>query len=312
MIYSELISQQKLENVYILQGDFFLAKKCINFFCEKLNIKQFDISLFDDENFSTESLINACEQMSFFAEKRLVVVKDIIKLTDKDKRSISAYLKNINPLCTLLFVDTFKSGIFDFTFKDKIELRLLKSEFIDFVNNEAKKYNKIFDKEAATTLIEYCNQNINRVLLEVQKLCAYESNETISRSDVVKLVHADEEIGVFDLTTALGEKNISKSLHILSFIMGSVDQNSKIFSLLSNQFRRMFFVSSSKKTDSELANIFQIKEFAVKKLRIQVKHFSVKKLKDILYELEEVEYMLKNAMFSQENALYYLVAYICA
>lgn len=313
MIYSQLLKQDSLKNVYLLQGDAFLAKKCIDFFCNKLGVKKFDISEFDDENFDIDSFVTACEQMSFFAEKRLVIVRDLIKLSDKDKRAISAYIKKINPLCTLLFVDTFGSGIFDFTFAEKVELKLLPAELVLFANEEAKRYSKTFDKDAISTLIQYSNQDLTKISIEVQKLCAYVGNrDIISASDVKMLVHADEEIGVFDLTNALGEKDISKSLHILSFLLGSVEQNSRIFSLLSTQMRRMFFILSSKKSDAELAKVFQIKEFAVSRLKIQAKHFSIKKLKDILYELEDVEYMLKNAMFTQENALYYLVTYICS
>ncbi len=312
MIYSQLLKQDNLKNVYLLQGDAFLVKKCIDFFCSKLGVKKFDVSKFDDENFDVDNFVTACEQMSFFLEKRLVIVKDLLKLSERDKRSISEYLKKINPLCILLFVDTLNSGIFDFTYAEKVELKLSPEELILFVNAEATKYSKTFDKDAIITLIQYCNEDLTRISIEIQKLCAYIGDEsTIGISNVKMLVHANEEIGVFDLMGALGEKDSSKSMHMLSQLMGGVEQNSKIFSLLSTQMRRMFFIVTSKKSNTELAKAFQIKEFAVNKLKSQAKNFSVKKLKDILYELEDVEYMLKNAMFTQENALYYLVTFIC-
>lgn len=312
MVFSEFIAQQDFKNLYLFQGDAYLAQKGIDFICQKQNIKSFDISFFNDENFDAQAMVTACEQMSFFAEKRLVVVKDLLKLTEKDKKLITEYTKKINPLCILVFIDTFKSGIFDFVSKDKVELKLLPNELNQFVYSEAKKSNHIFDKEAISTLINFCNDDLSKMVIEIKKICDFKGeSENITKQDVELLVHKDEEAGVFDLTNALGEKNVSKSLHILAQIMGGVEQNSKIFALLSTQMRRMFFIVTSKKSDIELANIFQVKPFAVTRLRRSAKNFSAKKLKDILYELEDVEYMLKNAMFSQENALYYMVTYIC-
>ncbi len=312
MVFSEFIAQQDFKNLYLFQGDAYLAQKGIDFICQKQNIKSFDISFFNDENFDAQAMVTACEQMSFFAEKRLVVVKDLLKLTEKDKKLITEYTKKINPLCILVFIDTFKSGIFDFVSKDKVELKLLPNELNQFVYSEAKKTNHIFDKEAIFALINFCNDDLSKMVIEIKKICDFKGeSENITKQDVKLLVHKDEEAGVFDLTNALGEKNVSKSLHILAQIMGGVEQNSKIFALLSTQMRRMFFIVTSKKSDIELANIFQVKPFAVTSLRRSAKNFSAKKLKDILYELEDVEYMLKNAMFSQENALYYMVTYIC-
>ena len=311
MLYSQFVKQDILKNNYILKGDGYLAKRCIDFFCQKLGVKQFDISIFDDENFDSNAVVSACEQLSFFAQKRLVIVKDLQRILEKDKKTLSNYIKNSNPLCTLLLVDTTSSGIFDFTFCDTVELKLSDSEMANFVSNKANSLGVKLDSDAISTLILYSNRDMTKLDVEIQKLCDYKGDKNVvTKEDVTNLVHADEEIGVIDLTNALGEKNVSKCLHILSRIMGSVDQNSKIFQLLSSQMRRMFFIACSKKSDSELANIFKIKEFAVKRLRAQTKNFSIKKLKDIVYELEDVEYMLKNAMFSQENALYYLVTFI--
>ena len=314
MDYSQLLQEQNLENVYVLVGDAYLATKSIQFFATKLSLEQFDISTFDDENFSSESVISACEQLSFFAQKRLVVVKDVTSISQSGKKPLQDYVSKISPMCTLLFVDTKRSNIFDFVKAKHVDLTLKGSALYALLSQKAKEFDREISSDALAYLVELCGQDILRMTIEIEKLCAYvNKGETIKKEDVFLLVKKSEEYAIFDLTNALGQKDMSKSLHLLSNLMGNAEQNSRIFSLLSNQMRRMFFIVTSRdKSDFQLANLFQIKEFAVKKMREQCKNFSAVKLKNILYELEQVEYMLKNAMFTQENALYYLITYITA
>ena len=78
MNYSQLVKQQQIQNIYTLRGDGFLVQKCLEFFKQKQGIaSEYDISKFDSENFSADAIIESCEQMSFFAQNRLVVIKNI-------------------------------------------------------------------------------------------------------------------------------------------------------------------------------------------------------------------------------------------
>lgn len=313
MTYTQFISQNSLKNVYILYGDSFLANKCVEFVKEKTQIvSEYDISKFDSENFSAGGVITSCEQISFFNNFRMVIVKNLSSITESDKKSLLGYVQNVNPSCILLFVDTLKSGIFDFLKQEKVELALNDYEIRDFVKEQLNIKGKTASNETIMMLINFCQKDMQKINLEMQKLVCYLGERTeITIDDIKLLVPQTEELVVFELTTALGEKNVQKSLNILYKLMGNQEQNSKLFSLLSMTLRRMFFCAVSKNlSDSELATKFNVKEFAVKKLKQQAKSFAVTKLKNILYELCEVEYMLKNGQMSQENALYYMVMFI--
>ena len=312
MTYSQFFNQDKLQSCYVLYGDAFLAKKCQEYVKEKLGIdSEYDISVFDSENFSVDALIASCEQISFFAKNRLAIVKNLTNISEKDKTNFLNYIQNINPMCTILLVDTSKSGIFDFLKTEKVVLELNDYEIKNIINETAQEYNKKIEDEASNSLILFCQKDLCRINLEIQKLAMYVGDrDVITFQDVKVLVAPTEEFVVFELTTAMAQKNAQKSMILLSKLLGNADQNARLFSLLSTTIRRMFFVAISKdKSESELATIFGVKEYAIKKLREQSKNFSAKTLKNLVYELCDLEYMTKNGQMTQENAMYYIIQY---
>ena len=302
MNYSQLVKQQQIQNIYTLRGDGFLVQKCLEFFKQKQGIaSEYDISKFDSENFSADAIIESCEQMSFFAQNRLVVIKNINNVLEADKKKLLEYTKRINPLCTLVFVDNANKGIFDFLKAETVDLQLADYELESFVEQILQQKYKTMQK-----------QDINKINLELDKLCSYVGlREQITLDDIRLLVPLSEEIVVFELTTALGEKNAKKSLTLLYKLMGNIEQNTKLFALMSTTFQRMFFsVISKSMTNLEIANKFGIKEFAITKSKQLAKNFTVGALKDIVYEFCEVEFMIKNGYMTLENALIYIVEYV--
>ena len=313
MNYNQLLNSQKTENAYLLVGDGFLVQKSLNFLKEKLNIQsEYDVSRFDSENFSADAIIESCEQVSFFAQNRLVVVSNINTVNESDKKKLANYVSQINPMCTLVFVDNLQKGTFDFLKIEKVNLVLNELELKDFVVKLFKQKGKTITPQTASELVGYCNKDINKLNLETEKLCAYiAERQEVTIDDIKLLVPQSEEVVVFELTTALGQKNASKSLSILYKLMGTVEQNNKLFALMSTNFQRMFFAVASKGlTNAQIAQKFGVKEFAISKVKELAKNFTIGALKDIVYQFCEVEFMIKNGLMAQENALVYIAEYI--
>ena len=313
MNYNQFLNSQKTLNAYVFEGDGFLVQKSLNFLKQQLGIQsEYDVSRFDSENFSADALIESCEQVSFFAQNRLVVVSNLANVSEADKKKLTSYVAQINPMCTLVFVDNLQKGTFDFLKIEKVNLVLNELELKDFAIKTFKQRGKTISSQTATELVACCNKDVNKLNLEIEKLCAYlgERQEVVTE-DIKLLVPQSEEVVVFELTTALGQKNASKSLSILYKLMGTVEQNNKLFALMSTTFQRMFFSTASKGlTNSQIAQKFNVKEFAISKAKDLAKNFTIGALKDIVYQFCEVEFMIKNGLMAQENALVYIGEYI--
>ena len=263
--------KEKIENCYLLEGeDYYLYDKAFSMIKKvcKLEIEDFNLTIFDDENFSMQSVLNACEVMPMGSEFKIVVLKNIAKISENDKKMLQKYIENPTLSTILIIFDYF--NVFSFI-KDKCA-------FVDC---------KRFDNETAKAVI----------VSEFSK-----RNKQISKM-VDNLVSKDDEYIIYELTEALGQKKSDKAIKILDNMV----KEQGILGLISNHFRRLFFISISGFDNKELSKLLGVKEYAIAKQRNQVNNFSKMQLKKIYELLEEIDFNIKSGAMLQEFAIYYLV-----
>lgn len=295
---------------FILCGDTYLTSCAVDFIKQKMSItNSFDISIFDSENFSSNSIIESCEQVSFFTTNRLVIVKNVFQVLESDKKKLLEYIPKMNPTCTLLILDNMQ--VFDFLKCTKLNFTLTDIELVQETQRLAKEKGKSISKEDALYLANLVNKDLSSINTELEKLSMYTTNDTILKEDINSVVTKTDDVVVFELTTALGKKDANKTLNILFNLLKQDNQASKLLPLMSNNFTRLFTISVSKNlTDELLAQKLGVKPFAVTKLRSQLKNFNPVKLKNIVYEFCDVDYMIKSGLMQPDTALIYIVEYI--
>ncbi len=312
MNFQELQTSE-IKNIYLAKGDAFLCANVKKMLAQKLNVSSINISTFTDENYDTNNVLNACNQFSFFNEKRMVVVQDISKeLSKPEKDRFDTYSNNVNKDCVLLIIDTIDAKVFDFLKNAEI-IECKPTDY--FLTNEIKsqfsKRGYTITPENCKKISDYCLNNLNRINLEVKKICDYLGQEKdVSAKTIDLLVFKDTELKVFDLTNALGVKDGNRALKILNDMLLSNEAPIKILGLITAQFRRMMFAKINKGTNAELAKTLGVKEFAITKAKESASGFSASSLKNIMYLLLETDYNIKSGEMSQENALYYLICKI--
>ena len=297
-----------VDTCYLLEGDdYYLYDRAFSMIKKACNIalEDFDLVKFDDDNFSCKALLDSAEVMPLGSERRLIVVKNVSKISESDKKAILSYLDSPTPTTVIVFYD----------FLGKFEFLKSKVSFVDckrfdgalatqVLVSEFAKQGKQISKEAVDTLLEYCNGYLTRAMCEVDKLACYDLNEPlVTKKMVEEMVSKDDEFVVYELTEALGKKQTDRALTILD----SLSKEQGILSLITNHFRRLFYISTSDMDDKTLAGLLGVKEFAISKQRAQVKNFSKMQLKKIYSLLEQVDFSIKSGAMLQENALYYLI-----
>lgn len=293
---------------YLVEGDdYFLYEKALSMIKRetKLELEDFNFLVFDDENFSMKAVLDSCEVMPMGSEIKVVVIKNAVKVSDSDIKHLENYLANPVPSTVLVILD----------FYDKFVSIRNKTEFVDakrmdrplatsIIVSELKKRNKQISGEAVETLLDYCNGFLSRAMNELDKLCFYDTSSLLITKQIVeKLVHKESDYIVFELTEALGKRESEKALLLLS----QMAKEQGVLALITNHFRRLFFISISDVDNLKLASLLGVKEYAIKKQKEQLKNFSKMQLKKIYALLEEIDYKIKCGDMLAENALYYLV-----
>ncbi len=295
-----------IARVYLVQGDdFYLFDKAflmIKNAC-KISLEDFNVSVFDDENFSLDKFYETTELMPIIDEKRLIIVKNL-KLSENDKKKFNEILLKIPKHTVVVILDynnNFESLKKDFVFVDAN--RMDKDTIKKIITSFLIKQGKVIDQEALSTLIDSCNCYLTKIMNELNKLIFYNiEDNVISKQMIDAMVIKDVEFSVFELTEALSKKDGDKAVKILKI----VEKDSGIFTLIANQFRRLFYVSLSDLTNTELANLLGVKEYAIIKSRQLAKGFSKAQLKKISTFLEDFDYAVKSGAMLISNALYLL------
>lgn len=297
-----------VKNCYLLEGDdLYLFDKGISMIkkaCE-LMLEEFNLNVFDDENFSMKAVLDTCEVMPMGSDKKVVILKNITKVTESDKKLLESYLSSPVESTCLIISD----------FDGKFASLKTKCEFVDckrmdrnlataVIVAEMSKRGKQISGEAVATLLDYCNGYLTGVMNELDKLINFDAHDPLVTKKVVEsVVTKTMEFTVFELTEALGKKNSDKALELVALM----EKDVSTLSLITNHFRRLFFIAISEMDNSELASLLGVKEFAIIKVREQIKNFSKMQLKKIYALLEKVDYFIKSGQMLAINALYYLV-----
>lgn len=300
--------KEKIENTYLLFGeDIELYSRAYKMIVKRANLtfEDFNLIRFDDENYSMQAILDACEVLPMGDEYRLVVVKNVAKVSDKDLTELENYLKKPVASTILIIIDYYnqfsllKEQMFQVDCK-----RFDRATATSVLVKELEKRGKQISSEAVSLLLDYCNGYMTRAICELDKLASYDLNEPlISKKMIENLVAKDSEAVVFELTEALGKKNGDKALELVE----EFKKEAGILGLITNHFRRLFYIAISDLPDKELASQLGVKEYAISKQRQQVKNFSKMQLKKIFALLEKVDFMIKSGSMLQENALQYLV-----
>lgn len=313
MNFQQLEKADINKSIYLLKGDAFLCLDAKKILIDRLNISEINVSVFTDENFDTNNIINSCNQFSFFNEKRMVIIQDIFKeLSQDNKKRFENYSKNPNKDCLLVIIDSIGSKTFDFIKEvEIIDCKPNQDYIINYIKEQFNKYNKNISLDNCKKLNDYCLGDLNRINLEIKKISDYLiSKVEVLDSDIDKLVFKDTELKVFDLTNALGVKDGNKALKILYDMLQANEAPIKILALITGTFRRMMFAKINKGSNAELANALNCKEFAIVKAKESANKYSATQLKNILNLLLEADYNIKSGQMSQENVLYYLICKI--
>ena len=296
------------KNCYLFAGeDYELYTRGLSMILKRTNmmLPYFNYSKFDDENFSMKAVLDSCEVMPMGDEWRVVFIKNVQKIGESDKKLLLDYLNKPCQTTILVIFDLYEKFTFAKEFAQFVDCKRFDSQTaIGVVANEFAKRGKKISDEGAKTLLDYCNGYLTRVMSEVDKLAYYDLNEPmITKKMVDQLVVKDNEVVVFELTEALGAKNGDKALKILELLKKEMG----VLGLITNHFRRLFFISTSGLNDKELSVLLGVKEYAITKQRQQTSNFSKMQLKKIYALLEEIDYGIKSGAYQQETALNFLV-----
>ncbi len=208
-------------------------------------------------------VIDNCETLPVFSDRKLVIVKNSGLFKAGSKKDSSGgkekeskkrgkndefldYLQSIPASTCLLFYE--EAADKNLKIFKEIKKQGLTVEFpyqgtqelIRWINNVLKSRGKTIDPQGAAMLAENCDQGMDGLMNEIEKLVQYAgSNSNISLGDTEKLSVKSIKGRIFDLTDAITEKNTKKALMLLEDMIILKEPVAKILFMIIKHFRQM-------------------------------------------------------------------------
>jgi DNA polymerase-3 subunit delta len=332
-ILKQDIKNKKLNNLYLFYGDEdYLIKHYLN------NIE--DIVLGGDqtglnkivleENIEIRKIIEACETMPFFCEKKLVLVKGSglfkskrgIRGKQNNKDELLDYMQNIPLHVCLVFwereidkrlktVDAIKKKglVVQFPYQNQNEL-------VRWVMKVVGSNNKEIDTKTASFLIEICEPGMNDILNELDKVLMFLGDRPkVTVDDIEKLCTKSIKSRVFDLTDAISERNVDTALKLLNDMIILKEPLTKILFLIAKQLRQilgMKLLNDEGFGMKEACAKLGITPYIGSKIFKQANGFSPDRLKAAIQEALELDISIKTGKINDRAALELLICNLAA
>lgn len=306
--------KKELENkvcpAYLISGnDRFLCYSALDLIKKAANISLSDLNevVIAGENCTLDDIVKSASVFPFVDAYRLVQVNNFSAKAKEKNNVLSEYLKNPLESTILVFFNLEANDAIK-PFMDKIVHidcdKLDVNTIARVVKTKAKQSGTEIEDQAIEKLILYCNNDMARITSELEKLICYASDKQIREQDVMDLVEQDKEYQVFELSEFIAKGNKEKALDLVYTICSDSRGTFSLLTPLYNSYKRALYVAVNKdKTDSELASLLGIKEYAVKMSKNQARAYNPKKLKQIVDMLYEADRNIKMGKINDQIAI---------
>lgn len=263
-----------------------------------------NITILNGKETDTNEILQQTETMPFLAEKRLVIIKNLLnKAKSDEQKKLSKHLEEIPDFCVLVFAEDNEPDRRLTLYKKLKKIATIEEfkplegyQLTQWIQNEIQQKDGKISAENARYLGYVCGNNLWQLSNELNKLIAYSENKEITPQIIDLLVRPELHTTIFKLTDAIGLKNTKGSIKILNDLVESGEDPKRIFYMIVRQFRILIQTLSllQQNTDQrEITRILKQHPFTIKTAIDQCRNFNMEMLKKIYQSLLEIDTRLK-------------------
>jgi DNA polymerase-3 subunit delta len=250
------IEAGRVDPIYALHGaERYLVDRCLAAIrkailgpaAAKPGAVSFNHDVFDLKETPIGTVVSTARTMPMMARRRLVVAKGIDDVKAPDLEPLLAYVQDPNPTTCLVLL----GEKIDTRFKVFATLRkagylhdfpsLRDRELASWLAREARARQIALDGDAASALAEIAGPDLGRLNQALEQLSLYVGDaKRIRLADVEDLIAETRQRGVFELTKAIGEGNVERSLRLLANMQRNREPALRIQFMLVRQLRQIW------------------------------------------------------------------------
>ncbi|MCL2285893.1 MAG: DNA polymerase III subunit delta [Firmicutes bacterium] len=315
----------ELQSSYLLYGD---ERFLVSHYAKAIENAVFDSPSQNSDQFKdvfdgaipANDIIMTAETLPFFAERRLIYVRDSRLFATgrkNDSEAIAEYLPKIPKETIIVFVESEvdrRSKLFRQISKVGVVLDCTPptvQTLATWVTRLAKERGKILPPHAAHLLVQTVGTNMSAISREMDKLAAYcGENTEISPADIKEICTPTLESRIFDLTKAMGSGRVSDALAMYKNMLMLKESPIMILTMIIRQLRIILLSKCAKEkgmTVMQTAQQFNLRDFMVSEALEQGRRFTVDGLLSALEDCLETDVKIKTGLISPEFGVEMLI-----
>ncbi len=167
----------------------------------------------------------------------------------------------------------------------------------------------------AAALLDLVGADLDRLAMELDKACLYAGERSeVTAEDVAAVTGDLRPRALYELTDAIGGRQLAEALRILGHLMDQGDAPLAVLGALANHFRRLLRTKECKPLEArEVQRRLSVHPFTARKLVEQSRSFGLRRLRACLDATRRTDEALKGAVpLPPRLAIERLVLAVCA
>ena len=281
--YLKDIYETRFKNA-IVSKDFFDMN--FNIFEGKVELGQIS-DLADTTPFMDMYRLIVIKKSGLFSGKNEEILEFIDDIKKMPESTVLMFIENTVDKRTKAYKEISKLGTaVDFT-------PLKEEELIDWVIDKFKKNNKKITSFNASYFLRQVATDMYSIENEADKLLNYVEAEAF-KEDIDEVVTVSVEAKIFDMTKAIGDKNIKTAILIYNQLIATKTEPLMILVMIARQFRLILRVKALKdRREEDIAKLLEVKPFVVRECLKQSHKFKYNTLISALEDCLQTDMNIK-------------------
>ena len=261
-----------------------------------------NFSRYEGKGIDVKQVIDLCETMPFFADRRIILLEDTGFFKNKCEE-LADYMKSLPDYLVLVFAESevdkrsrmykaVKSSgrVTEFAKQDE---KTLMRWAAGILGKEGK---KITQKDMELFLTK-TGTDMGNIRMELEKLVAYtEGKDIVVAEDIEAVCVTQTTNKIFDMVRAVTEKNQKKALELYYDLLTLKEPPMRILFLLAKQFRQLLLtkkMAGEGASQNEIASRLGVPSFVVRNISACARSYTVEELERAVEDFVDAEEAVK-------------------
>ena len=325
--------------VYLIYGpeDYLIEQEVQGLLSRSLSPKERELNshLFEGEDHKTQEIVGTARTVPMFSRYRFVLVSAADRMDEQEAEMLMEYIQKPSP--TTCFVLRAQSLGPWKRFRTEIEKvgsviecgRLKSRGLVAWMRKRMAEKGKALAEQAASHLVEVVGDDLQTLESVLERISlGIGEKQTAELSDVEGIISEVRINTIFDLTEAIGRRDLEKALGILEkAVISKVipfkkdEQSSRmddpvplLLSMMARQYRQIWRVkelSSDGQGLTEVAKLLRTSPWNVEKLLGQARQFSLPSLRHGILKCHRTDLAIKRGRGPKDLLMEKLVIDLC-